>query len=688
MNIKKGSIKKRIITRFSSLIAVSMMIMLLFFTYLITSNMEHHAQLSLENRANSIQDKIEQRLNYLIENTKLLAKNELMINSLIDDDGKEKYLPPLVKNFIDGKNVKTLHIVDFDGKAIYKTHEDIPQYSDSIYLRRSLAMGETTYYLNKLNNQIVVISPIKYYNTTQGSLVAEFDFNKILDKYVPNDKFAYIKIFKDGKSIYNYNFDKNEKYYSYLLSSNITPIFKKLDVALEMGLLESIYLEPIDNAMYKLSLLGLFVLIIGIIIAYFLSISITNPILKLYSTVKKEKYEKEYEPLGTNDELEVLAEAFYERTKKLHQSEEKYLNLYNNSPDMYTSVDAKTAKVINCNSRFMEKLGYLKDDIIGKEIFDFYNPDSLDEVHNIFNQFTKNGNVNNAELQLMKKDGTPISVLVNASAIRDQDGNILHSNTTYRDITDRIKYEKHIKENERLLFQQSKMAAMGEMIGNIAHQWRQPIAIISMWANNIKADIELEMVKNDTFNEYANNIINQTQHLSQTIDDFKNFFTPNKDKNEFLISHSIDKTMDLLSASFKTHDIEVIKNIEDIKITAYENELTQAILNIIKNAKDILITLENTKRLLFINTYTKNNMLFLEIIDSGGGVPKDIIEKVFEPYFTTKDKTQGTGIGLYMTESIITKHLGGKIYIKNVEYEYENENYKGAKFIIEIPLDN
>ncbi len=244
------------------------------------------------------------------------------------------------------------------------------------------------------------------------------------------------------------------------------------------------------------------------------------------------------------------------------------------------------------------------------------------------------------------------------------------------------------QQKEQLLYQQSKMASMGEMIGNIAHQWRQPIAIISMWANNIKMDIDMDEVNNKNFEKYADNINKQTKHLSQTIDDFRNFFAPNKSKSTFTIKSSIDKTMSLLKASFKTHDIEVIENIQNIEISTLENELTQAILNIIKNAKDILITLpKSAKKLIFIKIYLKNNKVIIEIKDNGGGIEEDIINKVFEPYFTTKHKSIGTGIGLYMTQSIITKHLDGDISVKNVEYEHEGEKYLGAEFRIALNLN-
>ena len=132
----------------------------------------------------------------------------------------------------------------------------------------------------------------------------------------------------------------------------------------------------------------------------------------------------------------------------------------------------------------------------------------------------------------------------------------------------------------------------------------------------------------------------------------------------------------------------MIENIEDIEITALENELTQAILNIINNAKDVLlISSTDRRKLIFIDIYKRNNSAVIEIKDSGGGISTDIIDKIFEPYFTTKHQSQGTGIGLYMTESIITKHLNGEIAAITTEYEYEGIIYSGAKFRIEIPLN-
>ncbi|QOY52170.1 sensor histidine kinase [Candidatus Sulfurimonas baltica] len=275
--------------------------------------------------------------------------------------------------------------------------------------------------------------------------------------------------------------------------------------------------------------------------------------------------------------------------------------------------------------------------------------------------------------------------------VSDRNRELLKSNLMLEEIV--LERTKELQEaNDKkdiLLFQQSKMASMGEMIGNITHQWRQPISIISMWANNIIVDIDLKDIENKQLREYAVNINDQTQYLSHTIDDFRNFYIPNKNKSTFTLKSCVDKTMSLMKDLFKTHNIELIENIEYVEVTALENELTQAILNILKNAKDALLTLSHQNRkLIFIDIYKKNDRAFIEIKDNGGGIPERIIDKVFESYFTTKAKSHGTGIGLHMTGSIINKHLNGEISASNSEYKYEGVTYKGALFSINFPIES
>ncbi len=164
------------------------------------------------------------------------------------------------------------------------------------------------------------------------------------------------------------------------------------------------------------------------------------------------------------------------------------------------------------------------------------------------------------------------------------------------------------------------------------------------------------------------------------------FFDPNQNKiSKFNILNTIDKTLNLVSAQFTAKEIKIIKDIELIEINSLENELVQALVNILNNSKDALINLSSEK-FIFIDIYKENEKLVIRIYDTGKGISENIIDRIFEPYFTTKHKSQGTGIGLYMTREIITKLLKGSIQVTNKEFIYKEKKYKGAEFIIEIDI--
>lgn len=258
-------------------------------------------------------------------------------------------------------------------------------------------------------------------------------------------------------------------------------------------------------------------------------------------------------------------------------------------------------------------------------------------------------------------------------------------------VSDLTRYKKYEQENikkEKLLIQQSKMAAMGEMLENIAHQWRQPLSVISTCTSGIMLQKEFDTLNDEILNDSLKNIMNTTSYLSNTIDDFKNFFERDKQKSEFNVNDLIDKTIDLVEMSFSSNDIELIKDFNDsININSYKNELMQVLLNIINNAKDALLSNNNdleTKKIISISLYKNKDKIVIDIRDNAGGIPEDIKDKIFEPYFTTKHQSQGTGIGLFMTQEIVKKHMEGEILIKNESFKYENEELFGALFRIII----
>ena len=272
------------------------------------------------------------------------------------------------------------------------------------------------------------------------------------------------------------------------------------------------------------------------------------------------------------------------------------------------------------------------------------------------------------------KDRTNVPLLVNAKKIVYD--NLSSYIISVVDLTE-------IKNKENLIIQQSKMASLGEMIANIAHQWRQPLSSITTTASGLKVQKEFGLLTDKIFIDSVDSITNTTQFLSQTIDDFQNYMRKDKIKQNFTIENSINTVLSIVKGSLKNYFINIEKDIEEIELYSYENELNQAILNIINNSKDALKNIEENQRNIYINVLKKDNKALIEIIDTAGGIKEDIIKKVFEPYFTTKHKSQGTGLGLYMTHKIITESLEGQISINNISYK----NYeKCTKVNILIPI--
>ena len=242
-------------------------------------------------------------------------------------------------------------------------------------------------------------------------------------------------------------------------------------------------------------------------------------------------------------------------------------------------------------------------------------------------------------------------------------------------------------EKQKIMAHQSKMAAMGEMIENIAHQWRQPLSVISTASSGVMLHKELNILSDEILLESMNNINNSTQYLSQTIDDFKNFFKQDKEKVLFDVTPTVEKAIDLIHPILADKKIKVIKNMQDVKFFGIDNELIQVLLNAVNNVIDAFeINESQNDKLIFIDTFKKDDNIVINIKDNAGGINEDILERVFEPYFTTKHQSQGTGIGLYMSMEIITKHLKGEIVLKNTSFTFNSVNYKGAVVTIKLPM--
>ncbi|EFU70541.1 multi-sensor sensor histidine kinase [Aliarcobacter butzleri JV22] len=238
------------------------------------------------------------------------------------------------------------------------------------------------------------------------------------------------------------------------------------------------------------------------------------------------------------------------------------------------------------------------------------------------------------------------------------------------------------KEQEQLLIQQTRLAAMGEMIGNIAHQWRQPLNALGLILQNLKFSYEIGELDEKMIDKSVKKATLLTENMSKTIDDFRNFFRPNKAKENFKINEGITKAVELIESTFEHNNIKLEKDFasSEIEFFGFANEFSQVILNLLTNAKDAVLENKIENPLIIIQTKIDDEYIYISIKDNGLGIKDEIINKIFEPYFTTKDKGKGTGIGLYMSKIIIENNMNGKIEVKNEQ--------NGANVIIKLPIKN
>jgi PAS domain S-box-containing protein len=337
-----------------------------------------------------------------------------------------------------------------------------------------------------------------------------------------------------------------------------------------------------------------------------------------------------------------------------------------------------------------------------REILKLIHPDDLGPFKAAIDTAYRSRNQFSLYHRIVRPNGTVRVLHSQGKVITDNEGNPLKIIGTAQDVTTRKKAEevlkrKHLelkqftrvlenrveeevannRQKDYMLIQQSRQAAMGEMIGNIAHQWRQPLTTVSLLVQNLGETYQHGNFSEEFLDHTIQHAMKVIQYMSQTIDDFRNFFKPDRDKTDFRLVDAIQKTFSFVEPSMRYHNINIIvEAADDLTVSGYPNEYSQVLLNILSNAKDVFLERKVASPLITIKAFRRKDKTIVTLSDNAGGIPDEIMGRIFEPYFTTKELGKGTGVGLYMSKTIVEKHMSGKLSARNIK--------GGAEFRIEV----
>jgi len=423
----------------------------------------------------------------------------------------------------------------------------------------------------------------------------------------------------------------------------------------------------------------------------FLMMALGNFVVQLSNTINNIVFYKAW-----HAEREKLEENIAKRTKQLDEQKRTFEAIYKTTKDGIAVLDVETTAFLDVNPAYCEMTGFSKEELLRTSCLKLSLLEDREKSKLALEEVKKVGYITNfVKICKIKDDKTIIvnmsislmddgkKILVSSKDITKQKELELQLQTINSELEARIfqEVEKNRK-NEFQLLEQSKNASMGQMIGNIAHQWRQPLSAITSLASSLKISDVMGIIDSNEVQEKMDNIINKANYLSHTIDTFRNFLKAGNEMGEFSLEGMLEKSLQIVDASMKDAHITLFCDVDYSKktlVVGVESEISQVIINILNNAKDIIKEKDDENRWVRLELKEEGDFQLITIEDNGGGIPENIMPKIFDPYFTTKHQSQGTGLGLHMSYRIITESFHGKIYVRNT--------INGAKFFIELPIN-
>jgi signal transduction histidine kinase len=672
-------------------------IFIVFGTYQYIINKQENLLNSIYNSTNTnilklTQSFLDDKKNTILSIVLSLAKdNELqknLINHVYDGFDYKKISEQISEN----TKFKTIwiQIINNEGTSIYRSwsdkkndnllfRKDLKKFVENRKISASISVGLFSMtikarapIIDNENNFLGVIEVIGHFNSIANNL-KENNIDSIIitdKKYKETLKFPYSEIFIDDYYVANTNANKDlinyikankiEKYLeinNFIIENNY--LISKYELYDERNeklgyILNFIKLDDIDFQVvksFKIQIIMISVITLIILFFTFLIYLYTSYLkqLKIQENKKQSILDSQQNIIVITDGTRLIDANqrlydFFTDTKNLESFREKYKCICTTFIDMESEI------------YIVEKL---------------YNGKNWAE-YILLNQ-DKNFR---AAIKNMKNEISHFSI--KCSKIKEEDFIIV----TFTDITQEILHIEATKEKDRIVFQQSKIAAIADTLKNIAHQWRQPLSVISTIASGMKIQKELNILKDEDFRESCDNIIDNTNKLSNTIENFTNFFNKEDNVVRFSLVETIENIKKFMDSIFEKNDIKCFLTYDnDMILHCNRNDFSQAILNILDNSMYALINNQSPENRIIIIDLNSN---ILQIKDSGNGVDENILPKIFEPYFTTKHEAFGVGLGLYIVNELFVKHMNYKIDIQNVTFTFENKTYTGTNFIIDF----